>query len=188
MNSAPVGQADTELQTWLSGCARGHHPSLKKLYQRTSANLFAVALRILNDRQQAEDCLQQGYLKIWQNAGRYDYSKARPMTWMNTIIRNQALDMLRRRRVVEVSDSDEQAPELLDESPSQEEQVFRMQRGGQIHHCLETLSAQQRQCIELAYFEGMTHQELSEQLSTPLGSVKTWIRRGLLRLKECLNI
>ena len=188
MNSAPVGQAETELQTWLSGCARGHHPSLKKLYQRTSANLFAVALRILNDRQQAEDCLQQAYLKIWQNAGRYDHSKARPMTWMNTIVRNQALDMLRRRRVVNVSDSDEQAPELVDESPSQEEQVFRMQSGGQIHHCLETLSGQQRQCIELAYFEGMTHQELSEQLRAPLGSVKTWIRRGLLRLKECLNI
>ncbi len=176
---------DEELEICLQGCAQEQHRSLQKLYSLTSANLFAVSLRILKDREQAEDCLQNAYIKIWKHAGGYDVQKAKPMTWMNTIVRNQALDMLRRKRVQEVSD--ESLQYIADDGPGQEYQLILSRSSDNIHRCLRGLPEQQRCCIELAYFDGLTHQEMSDQLQYPLGSVKTWVRRGLARLKECLS-
>ncbi|WP_281647621.1 sigma-70 family RNA polymerase sigma factor [Parendozoicomonas sp. Alg238-R29] len=183
--SSDTGQ-DQKLVQHLEGCAHERHGSLQKLYSITSANLFSVSLRILKDREQAEDCLQNAYIKIWKNAGSYDITKARPMTWMNTIVRNQALDMLRRKKVQEVSD-DDHIHQIADTAPGHEEQLALSRNSANMHKCLADLSDQQRVCIELAYFEGLTHQEMSEQLEFPLGSVKTWIRRGLARLRTCLS-
>lgn len=181
---------DQKLVQHLAGCAseqpNERHRSLQKLYTITSANLFAVSLRILKDREQAEDCLQNAYIKIWKNAGSYDIAKARPMTWMNTIVRNQALDMLRRKKVQEVSD-DDHLMQIADTAPAHEEQLGLVRDSANMHRCLADLSDQQKVCIELAYFDGLTHQELAEQLEYPLGSVKTWIRRGLARLRTCLS-
>ena len=182
--SAETGR-DLELERCLHGCAQEQHRSLQKLYRLTSANLFAVSLRILKDRGQAEDCLQNAYIKIWKHAGGYDVQKAKPMTWMNTIVRNQALDMLRRKRVQEVSD--ESLQYMADGSPSHEEQLVLSRSSDSMHRCLAGLPDNQRLCIELAYFDGLTHQEMADQLQYPLGSVKTWVRRGLVRLKECLS-
>ena len=175
-----------QLIQYLGECALEKHGALQKLYSKTSSNLFAVSLRILKDRGQAEDCLQNAYIKIWKNAGSYDSTKARPLTWMNTIVRNQALDMLRRRRVQEVSD-DDALSQVADDSPGQEQQLILSRDAGNMHRCLTDLSEQQRACIELAYFDGLTHQEMSERLEYPLGSVKTWVRRGLARLRTCLS-
>ncbi|MTI12890.1 RNA polymerase sigma factor [Sansalvadorimonas verongulae] len=177
---------DQKLVQHLEGCACEQHGSLQKLYTITSAHLFAVSLRILKDREQAEDCLQTAYIKIWKNAGSYNIAKARPMTWMNTIVRNTALDMLRRKKVQEVSD-DDQLAQVADNSPSHDEQLALSRNSESMHRCLANLSDQQKVCIELAYFEGLTHQEMAEQLEYPLGSVKTWIRRGLARLRTCLS-
>ncbi|WP_422134866.1 sigma-70 family RNA polymerase sigma factor [Endozoicomonas sp. ALD040] len=170
----------------LARCARGEQKALKNLYQQTSAKLFAVILRILKDRELAEDCLQQVYIKIWQASSSYNSSKAAPMTWMNTIARNQALDHLRklkREPQMETETLDLQ----VDQSSSQEQMVTDRQNSQEVHRCLKTLNDNQRRCLELSYFDGMTHQNLSNQLEVPIGTVKTWIRRGLMRLKECMT-
>ncbi|WP_257255526.1 MULTISPECIES: RNA polymerase sigma factor [unclassified Endozoicomonas] len=170
----------------LARCARGEQKAFKHLYQLTSSKLFALILRILKDRELAEDCLQQVYIKIWQASSSYNSSKAAPMTWMNTIARNQALDHLRklnREPQVETEALDLQ----VDQSSSQEQKMTETQNSQQVHRCLRTLNDNQRRCLELSYFDGMTHQNLSNQLEVPIGTVKTWIRRGLMRLKECMT-
>ncbi len=176
-----------QLAMLLSGCAARHPGDLKKLYQLCAANLHSVALRILNDRELAEDCLQQAFINIWQHAGSYDPAKAKARTWLNTIVRNQALDMLRRNRRSQFHEGEETLLQLSDDGPDQEQQVNLWQLTDQVHQCLEEIPEQQRRCIELAYFEGLTHQSLSERVDTSLGTVKTWIRRGLARLQTCMN-
>ncbi|MEH6628836.1 MAG: sigma-70 family RNA polymerase sigma factor [Motiliproteus sp.] len=176
-----------KIENYLRGCAQGKHQDLKKLYELTSANLFSISLRILNDRALAEDCLQQVFIKVWNHAGRYDASKAKGRTWLNTIARNQALDMLRRNKHNDKHDGDDALEYVEDQSASQEQQVSSWQDSQQLHRCLEQIPEQQRLCLELAYFEGLTHQGLSERIETSLGTVKTWIRRGLARLQTCMN-
>ena len=165
-----------------------HEPSLKHLYQLTNSNLFALALRILKQRDLAEDCLQLAFVKIWHNAHQFDPAKAKPITWLNAIVRNQALDILRKNKHQKLHDtSDETLAHLADQGPSQEQQVSQSQDQRAIHHCLGKLTQNQRQCLQLAYFEGLAHPQVAHQLNLPLGSVKTWIRRGLLGLRECLT-
>ena len=176
-----------QLESCLRGCAQGKHQDLKKLYQLTSANLFSVVLRILNDRGLAEDCLQQVFIKVWNHADRYDAEKAKARTWLNTIARNQALDILRRNRHSDKHEGDDVLLQVADDAESQEQQISRWQDTRKLHQCLEEIPEQQRLCLELAYFEGLTHQGLSERIETSLGTVKTWIRRGLARLQTCMN-
>jgi len=168
-------------------CEQKESRALKKLYKATSSHLFAVLLRILRNESHAEDCLQQVYIKIWHNANQYNPDIARPMTWMNTIARNQALDWLRRHKNEQLHDSDDSLLAQPDPGQHTEQQVQQWQSSQQVHRCLLELKESQRQCIELAYFEGYSHQELSDRLGQPLGTVKTWIRRGLERLKLCLS-
>lgn len=175
------------LQTLLSQCRQQDNRALKKLYQATSAHLFAVLMRILRNESHAEDCLQQVYIKVWNNAGQYNSAIAQPMTWLNTIARNQALDWLRRYKNDQLNDSDDALVYQPDPVNQTDRQAEQWQTSDQVHHCLKQLKDAQRQCIELAYFEGYSHQELSDRLQQPLGTVKTWIRRGLERLKSCLN-
>lgn len=177
----------SQLVQLLDRCRHQDSNALKSLYQATSAHLFAVLLRILRHESHAEDCLQQVYLKIWHNAGQYNPEIARPMTWMNTIARNQALDWLRRHKNDRLNDSDDVLLQQADPTGHTETRVQQWQQSDRMHHCLQELKETQRQCIELAYFEGYSHQELSDKLEQPLGTVKTWIRRGLERLKSCLT-
>ncbi len=176
-----------KVESYLRGCAQGRQQDLKKLYDLTSANLFAISLRILNDRGLAEDCLQQVFIKIWNHAGSYDSSKARGRTWLNTITRNQSLDLLRRNKHRDKQDTDEALEHVEDQGASQEQQISHWQDSQKLHRCLKEIPEQQRLCLELAYFEGLTHQSLSERIDTSLGTVKTWIRRGLARLQTCMN-
>lgn len=176
-----------QLKQLLLACARQDHRALKTLYQHTSAHLFAIVLRIVKNETHAEDCLQQIFVKIWQSAHQYNDDIARPLTWLSTIARNQALDWLRRYKHDRLHDTDEALVEMSDQRQNTEYLAQQWQSSTAVHHCLGTLSHDQRQCLELAYFEGFSHQELSEQLSQPLGTVKTWIRRGLEKLKLCLT-
>lgn len=175
------------LENCLSGCAQGQHKDLKKLYKLISPNLFSIALRILNNQADAEDCLQQTFIKIWNHAGQYDIKKSKPQTWLNTIARNQALDILRRNRHRGLHDSTTALENFDDGKPSHEQQLEHWHDSKQLHQCLLEIPELQRRCLELAYFEGLTHQALSEKIETPLGTIKTWIRRGLIRLKTCMN-
>lgn len=176
-----------QLQQLLKRCQQQEPKALKALYKATSSHLFAVLLRILRNESHAEDCLQQVYLKVWNSAGQYNADIARPMTWMNTIARNQALDWLRRYKNDRLNDSDDILVYQPDSKSQTDTIAEQWQTSTQVHKCLQELKDTQRQCIELAYFEGYSHHELSERLEQPLGTVKTWIRRGLERLKSCLS-
>lgn len=187
MFNSRSADAQNQLAQLLEGCAKHHHKDLKQLYDLTAPNLFSVSLRILKDQSLAEDCLQQAYLNIWRNAGSYDARKAKAKTWMNTIARNQALDMLRRNRYQEFHDGDDAIDSLADDSPGQEQQISHSQDTSRLHYCLEEIPQEQRQCLEMAYFDGLSHQGVADRTQIALGTVKTWIRRGLARLQTCMN-
>ncbi len=175
------------LEKYLLECAQGKHKALKQLYELCSANLFSVALRILKDRALAEDCLQQVFYKVWNNAGTYDVSKAKAQTWLNTITRNQALDILRKNKHFDQHESDDALAYIADDAPSHEQYVELAQKSEVMHKCLKELPEQQKIYLEMAFFEGLTHQALSDKTGTSLGTVKTWIRRGLERLRKCMT-
>lgn len=171
----------------LAACARREREAFERLYRETSAKLFGVAVRILRREDWAEEVLQDCYLRIWDHAGEYRAGLAAPMTWMTSIVRNRCLDQLRRPRL-EVIDEDGALIEAAESGePGPLAELERYAAAGALRRCLEALEARQRQAIALAYYDGLSHSELAAHLREPLGTVKTWIRRGLLRLKTCLE-
>lgn len=180
-----LGAADP-LAMLLAACGRGDRQAFSRLYRDSSAKLFGVALRILRREDWAEEVLQDCYVSIWNHAQDYHPGLSAPMTWMTSIVRNRCLDRLRKPRL-EVSDSD---GEMIDNTISDEPgplTVLEQSKDAQaLARCLQTLEARQRQAIALAFYEGLSHTELASHLRQPLGTVKTWVRRGLLRLKACL--
>ena len=172
----------------MARCALRDQRAFATLYQFSSAKLFAVAVRITRRRDWAEEVLQEAFVNIWNHAAGYNSAKSAPMTWMTAIVRNRALDWLRRPREVEI---DEEHEELMasipDESPGPEELLRRSLEAGELAECMKGLTEEQQRSITLAFFYGLSHGELAEQMRKPLGTVKTWIRRGLDRLKACLD-
>ena len=182
-----IEQRNQKLRELLAASALHDRQAFSQLYEMTSAKLYGVILRILNRSEWAEDCLQEAYVKVWNKAGTYRPQLASPMTWMATIARNQALDLLRRRHR-EVRESDVNSfPEEVDKDLLPQDKLQVTDDGRKLNLCLEQLKSQQRQIIALAYFKGLTHEELAARTDTPLGTVKTWIRRGLEQLKRCLE-
>jgi RNA polymerase sigma-70 factor (ECF subfamily) len=147
--------------------------------------LYGVALRFMGRHDLAEEVLQESFVRIWNNASRYESHLSAPLTWMINITRNQAIDQLRKHRERPLSEVEEQT--LVDEAPSAHEQLSSAREASALNHCLENLEGMQRQSITVAYFQGLTCAELAEQLAAPLGSVKSWIRRGMERLRRCLE-
>lgn len=179
---------NAELSEMLARCALADQRAFAALYEATSAKLFAVAVRITRRRDWAEEVLQESFVKIWHHAGSYDGNKSAPMTWMTAIVRNRALDWL--RRPTEVQSSEEMEAYLssvADETPGPEQLAALAAQASQLHTCMEQLNEDQKRSITLAFFHGLSHGELSEKLDKPLGTVKTWVRRGLDRLKQCLD-
>ncbi len=175
------------LAALLEACARRELAAFEQLYRKTSAKLFGVAVRILRREDLAEEVLQDCYLRIWSRAQDYRAGLAAPMTWMTRIVRNRCLDQLRRPRL-EAADDDGamlEAAESAEREPLAE--LERHADARALRRCLETLEAKQRQAIALAYYEALSHSELAARLREPLGTVKTWVRRGLLRLRACLE-
>ena len=170
----------------LAACAHGDQAAFEQLYRQTSAKLFGVALRIVRQEDLAEEVLQDCYIRIWNRASDYRAELAAPLTWMASIVRNCAVDQLRRRRP-EVAGVDEEIEATPSEAPGPLEEVERSRDGSALARCLGELEARQRQAILLAFHDGLSHSELAVQLREPLGTVKTWVRRGLAKLKTCLE-
>ncbi|OWQ83787.1 hypothetical protein CDN99_25295 [Roseateles aquatilis] len=183
-------QANQNLHELMARVALRDRAAFEQVYRLTSAHLFTVSLRMLRNEQRAEENLQEAYVSIWHHALTYRPDAGAPMTWMINIVRNKAIDALRSRRP-----EDQQAIDLDDEAfavPADAageplallEQNLREARVGA---CMQTLSAQQRQALALAYYRGMVHTEIADAMHAPLGTIKGWVRRGLDRLKACLE-
>jgi RNA polymerase sigma-70 factor, ECF subfamily len=170
----------------ISRTALGDRKAFADLYEATRAKLFAVTLRIVRERPLAEEVLQDSFVSIWHHAHDYARGKSAPTTWMAAIVRNRSVDILRRTR--EVPDIDDRlALNLIDEAATPVRDAERRAEAHQLRLCLEELDAEQRQSIALAFFHGLSHSELANHLRRPLGTVKTHIRRGLMRLRACLE-
>jgi RNA polymerase sigma-70 factor (ECF subfamily) len=173
------------LQSLLARTALGDRNAFAELYRATSSKLFAVSLRIVRERPLAEEALQDSFVNIWRRSSDYAAAKSAPLTWMTAIVRNRSLDIVRRTR--EEPDVDgELGANLVDEAAAPARDVEAKQEAHAIRECLEELDADQRQTITLAYFHGLTHTELASHLRKPLGTVKTHVRRGLAKLRDCL--
>ena len=176
-----------QLSVLLAACARHDRDAFARLYQSTSAKLFGVALRILRRDDWAEEVLQESYVNIWNHAQNYSAGLSAPMTWMTSIVRNRCLDWLRRPSK-EVSDPEgEMVANAQSDGPGPLDALSRSSDARALAECLRRLDGKQRQAIMLAFFDGLSHSELAAHLREPLGTVKTWVRRGLLRLKACLE-
>jgi RNA polymerase sigma-70 factor (ECF subfamily) len=166
--------------------ARRDRAAFAELYDLTSAKLFGVILRIIRQRDVAEDVLQESFVAVWQRAPDYDPVRGSVMSWLVTIVRHRAIDQLRRRahRAEDRSEGEEALLGLVAGA------VDSADRGAELHalqRCLGELDAEPRRCVLLAYAYGLTHDELATKLRTPIGTVKSWIRRSLERLKRCLD-
>jgi RNA polymerase sigma-70 factor (ECF subfamily) len=182
-----VSPAPDPLAALLAATARRDRAAFERLYELTAAKLFGVALRIVRREDWAEDVLQECYVRIWSHAQDYREGLAAPMTWMTSIVRNRCLDWLRRPSV-EVPDEDGVLAEAAaSDNPGPLDALERSGDAEAIARCLKGLEPKQRQAIALAFHEGLTHSELARHLRQPLGTVKTWVRRGLMRLKDCLE-
>jgi RNA polymerase sigma-70 factor (ECF subfamily) len=185
-----------ELGELLARSALGDRRAFATLYERTSGHLFAVVLRIQRDRSLAEDLLQDVYVSIWKAAAGFDAAQSQPLTWLTSIARNRAIDSLRRAQtqpqtVSTTRDEDDDSPDPMesssDEGPGPLELLDRASEARQLSRCMEGLTPQQRQSVALAFFDGLSHAEVAEQLRQPLGTVKSWVRRALMTLKTCLE-
>ncbi|MFJ2323022.1 sigma-70 family RNA polymerase sigma factor [Pseudomonas sp. NPDC087817] len=181
-----ISIADTDqLRQLLAQCSLGDRRAFETLYRSVGPRLHGVALRFMGRADLAEEVLQESFVRIWNNASRYEAHLSAPLTWMINITRNQAIDQLRKHRDRPLSDLEQDA--LADESPSAHEQLSSAREAHALNRCLESLDSMQRQSISVAYFHGLSCTELAEHLATPLGTVKSWIRRGMERLRRCLE-
>jgi RNA polymerase sigma factor (sigma-70 family) len=164
----------------------GEASALKDVYDKTSAKLFGVALRILGDPTEAEDVLQEVYTTVWRRAASFDAARASPITWLATIARNRSIDRLR-GRPARRTESIDAALNVADASPLAEARLEEAQGRGRLHGCLGELEALQQQAVRAAFLDGQTYEALARQAGVPLGTMKSWIRRSLIRLKACME-
>ena len=169
----------------IARCALRDRAAFRTLYERTSAKLFGVVLRILKDRSEAEEAIQEVYIKIWQRADRYVAGGYSPISWLVAVARNHSLDILRARRPV--SADIDAALEIPDSGPSPERAAEDSDERGRIEHCLGTLDPERADAVRGAYLDGYSYDELAAKYDVPLNTMRTWLRRSLLRLRECLT-
>jgi RNA polymerase sigma factor (sigma-70 family) len=196
MSTSPAGQ---DLAHLLSRVALGDRQAFESLYRATSAQLFGVVLRINRDRAQAEEVLQEVFVNVWRAAGGFDARLAQPLTWLTSVARNRAIDSLRRRAAepatvsrFQGADDDEGGEhDLLDAMPAPDagplDLLDAASQAHELQRCMQALSGEQRSSLALAYYQGLSHAEVAEHLAQPLGTVKSWVRRGLQSLRLCLD-
>jgi RNA polymerase sigma-70 factor (ECF subfamily) len=165
--------------------AEGDRLALKSLYDRTAAKLYGICRRVTGDETEAQDVLQEVFLLVWRKAARFDPAKASAITWLATLARNKAVDRIRARR--QASAPLDEADEIASDAPSQFDVIESAEDAGRLTHCLEELDERARSMIRTAFFEGATYPELAEREGVPLATMKSWIRRGLIRLRGCLE-
>jgi RNA polymerase sigma-70 factor (ECF subfamily) len=177
------------LKRTLANVAAGDRAAMAELYRATSAKLFGVCLRIVHDDAEAEEVLQEVYLTVWKRAGAYDPAKASPITWLAAIARNRAIDRLRASgaRVVRSSGPIDGAMDLADPSPDAESSLSAGEDSRRLKGCLDRLEPDHAGLIRRAFFGGLSYSDLAQAAGKPLGTVKTWIRKGLMNLKVCLE-
>lgn len=175
----------------LARTALADQQAFGELYRLTSSHLYAVALRILRDPAAAEEVLQEAYVSIWHHAGSYSAAKSQAQTWLTSIVRNRCLDQLRRRELDTVTlsrdDGDDADIDFPADGPTPVDMLLNSAAAKSVRQCVDALEGAQKQAIALAFYQGLTHAELARHLREPLGTVKSWIRRGLERLKLCLD-
>ncbi len=174
------------LDELLSQVARGSREAFESLYRQTSSRLFGVCLRVLGDRAEAEDVLQEVYVNIWNKAGQFDVQRAGAMAWLAMITRNRAIDRLRanpgaRTTALELVD------EPVDPAATPQQGAETDSEHARLAACMDQLDPRRRSLIHEAFFSGATYEQLASRISSPLGSVKSWIRRGLAQLRVCLE-
>jgi RNA polymerase sigma-70 factor (ECF subfamily) len=181
--------ADTDALTDLMArCALRDQRAFAELYRHAAPKLYGVAIRILRRDDWAEEVLQESFVNIWNHIADYSVARSAPMTWMTAIVRNRALDWLRRPNLEQGDEDYDLLVEALpDDAPGADVVLGNSRDARALAECLKQLSGNQRQTIMLAYAHGLSHGELASHLKEPLGTVKTWIRRGLDRLKGCMD-
>jgi len=168
------------LRDLLGAVAAGDRKAFAELHRASAGRLYAVALRLLRRRDLAEEVLQDAFLGIWRHAGRYDPAKGSPFGWMAAIVRYRALDLLRRDREMALDEG------ALENQPAPAAASLTAEARA-LEACMRTLDEKSRRCIQMAFLDGYTHEELARRLDAPVGTVKSWIRRGLMQLKACLD-
>jgi RNA polymerase sigma-70 factor (ECF subfamily) len=177
----------TSLEDLLAQVALGNRAAFAALYQATANRLFGICLRVLAQRAEAEDALQDVYTTVWRKAAQFDRAKASAAAWLAMIARNKAIDRLRAMPIQQGRVNFEIANEVEDSAPSPAQAVQSATERAQLEHCLERLEPKRRSLIRAAFFDGLTYEELAARIEAPLGTIKSWIRRGLLQLRECLD-
>lgn len=175
----------TEIADLIARCALRDRQAFRLLYQRTSAKLFGVSLRILKDRAEAEEALQEVYVKIWQRADRYVPGAYSPISWLVAVARNHSLDVLRARKPQ--SEDIDMALDVADAGPDPEKAAVDRGERGRIDNCLGQLDSEKADAVRGAYLDGFSYEELAERHNVPLNTMRTWLRRSLLKLRECLS-
>ena len=184
MVAMPSGET-AELSDLLRAVAGGDQRAFAELYRRTSSKLFGVCLRMLHERGEAEDALQDVYTSVWKRAGNFDPARAAAMTWLITLARNRAIDRLRQRREGPLDDAT--ANELVDHAPTPAVNAESGQQRRRLERCLDALEPKQKSAVRAAFFSGATYNELADCCGVPLATMKSWIRRSLIRLRACLE-
>ncbi|MFN3526574.1 MAG: sigma-70 family RNA polymerase sigma factor [Paracoccus sp. (in: a-proteobacteria)] len=177
----------TALEQMIARVAMGDRDAFDRLYEATSAKLHAVCLSVLKDRPEAEETLQEVYIRIWQNAARYASNGLSPMTWLITIARNRSIDRLRARSAQPSTAPAEAAATLPSGEPGPESATIRAQERRMLDECLAQLAAPQAHAVRAVYLEGVTYADLAASEGMPINTVRSWLRRSLLRLKDCVS-
>ena len=177
--------ATADIADLIMRCSLRDRRAFRTLYERTSAKLYGVVLRILRDRAEAEEAIQEVYIKIWQRADRFVSGNYSPISWLVAVARNHALDILRARRPTN-QDLDE-AMEIADEGPSPETLAGASEDGQRIEACMAQLEPDRAEAVKGAYLDGYSYEELAQRYSVPINTMRTWLRRSLIKLRECLT-
>jgi len=185
-----------ELASLLARTGLGDRAAFATLYELTSAHLLGVVMRIQRDRALAEDILQEVFVNVWRAAQSFDAAQSQPLTWLTSVARNRTIDSLRRAHVqpqlkttVSINDDEETDvyDTVADDAPGPLDLLSRASEARALAMCMDVLSPQQRQSVALAFFDGLSHAEVAESMREPLGTVKSWVRRALMSLKNCLE-
>jgi RNA polymerase sigma factor (sigma-70 family) len=186
--SAAAQSDPAQLRGWLNAAARHDRAAFRSLYDASSPRLYGLALRILGRRELAEEVLQESFVAIWHHAGEYESALSAPMTWMTTIVRNRAFDLLRRSRHDAAVDAEAMQEQALDGLSMTPPATLQMSGEAQaLADCMAALEDRHRQVVGMAFFHDLSHGDVAQKLALPLGTVKTWIRRSLARLHACLS-
>lgn len=183
--SDPTEARREHLNQTLLRVGQGSQEAFGELYRLTSSHLFGIILRMVRDRAEAEDMLQDVFVSVWRRADAFDAERGNAMTWLIALARNRTIDRLRQHR--ESALDDEQALEIPDDNPTPAALAEASEDRQRLESCMEKLEVKQRAAVREAFFSGATYSELAAHLSVPLGTLKSWIRRSLMQLKVCLE-